>query len=1140
MDDTSRQLAGQAYKSLHENAWLNGLHIPDDEMDAMRRVQNTYIVQLDSSPDMGYKFRIHLIWDYDRIWGMFDFGWSRGVFLIDPGLKPIDCDDDGQLLPFTWRGVNKASPENPYGYEAEAKGEICINALEETLEGFFGFMAGNGSAGSDTKCAFHAKRHFGPQVVPNSLENIVKEWNDYCPDFRKETVRQNQPDSALAEYLEINNQVVIRKPLQAALDDIQATGAFITGGSQETAVNPGLHISNVGNIRLPIFAEEAKAIIKSCRLSPYGKGTETLVNESVRKSWQLDADQVSFQNPQWNAEVGRWAHKAATGLGLEKSAEVKAEFYKLLVYEKDAFFLSHQDSEKADGMFGTLVISLPSKHEGGNVIASHRDKKLEFATAPKSEFGYTWAAWYADVSHEVKPVTSGYRIVLVYNLIHRPSAALLPFRSNKAESLTDLLKSWALGAKRPGQYLDGWDESDFREACPPALIYVFEHQYTEAELSFARLKGVDRQRFAELQNACQKADFVILLANIEKNVTGGVDESKGDYYGGYYGGSDSDGSPSVNSDGVHSIQDMTECSLELSHVVNAEGQVVGTHVPFVENMLVPADVFDRSPDDEDFGGYTGNEGATTTHFYKQTGILILPKEFDFLFQLQKLRGNDDELQQALKQGHRVIKENPNDTTTKERLRRICRVALESTYLTDSVMEIAFELDDMPLFCRSMGKFRGQFSIPQSSQIAKIIFHHGLDAICSALDAYFSRKSGYMYKVLSFSEQITSISRLAAEFQSICERQNQKPSAEVTQWWNGKLDTILLTELKGLESEGPILAEALSESPAPGFLQKSVTFLETNMLQKPLILSFIVSVHEFSKTGNIDKGEVGQAIDRLFPAVIKNFKVESTTPLDYRDIYLDWSLHAHPQTSRVSPDWVIKLVKLADATNTNSTGIMDKLVEYAGNVKQDDTGSTFHEFLFPIAGGISEHIATTKRPVSPGEQKFFTWFLKAYLTGYIKIAPPPPPDWKERTTIRCTCDDCGSLRRFINDIDAPSKDFGMAEKRRKHLDQQIDKSYFFTSTIKSGTPHKLRVEKTRAQEVSNYLGWIKRARAGQAQLDRLSQQGPLQDILAENYNSIVNHRNLKVPENLPSSLLSLTQENLSKGRSTVPQKRGYRG
>lgn len=108
--------------------------------------------------------------------------------------------------------------------------------------------------------------------------------------------------------------------------------------------------------------------------------------------------------------------------------------------------------------------------------------------------------------------------------------------------------------------------------------------------------------------------------------------------------------------------------------------------------------------------------------------MIFPKEFNILFQLQKLKGNDDDFEPALEQGRRLIKENPNDTTAKERLGRICRVALESAYMTNSVMEIAFELDDLSLFCRSMRKFEGRFSVTQSSQIAKMIFHHGLDAM----------------------------------------------------------------------------------------------------------------------------------------------------------------------------------------------------------------------------------------------------------------------------------------------------------------------------------------------------------------------------------------------------------------------------
>jgi hypothetical protein len=47
-------------------------------------------------------------------------------------------------------------------------------------------------------------------------------------------------------------------------------------------------------------------------------------------------------------------------------ASVSVELYKLLVYDRDGFFLAHRDTEKTDGMFGTLVVTLPSKYCGAH------------------------------------------------------------------------------------------------------------------------------------------------------------------------------------------------------------------------------------------------------------------------------------------------------------------------------------------------------------------------------------------------------------------------------------------------------------------------------------------------------------------------------------------------------------------------------------------------------------------------------------------------------------------------------------------------------------------------------------------------------------------------------------------------------
>ena len=55
------------------------------------------------------------------------------------------------------------------------------------------------------------------------------------------------------------------------------------------------------------------------------------------------------------------------GLGIEDS-KIELSLYKLLIYEKGDFFLPHLDSEKEKGMFGTLVVGLPSEHTGGNLV----------------------------------------------------------------------------------------------------------------------------------------------------------------------------------------------------------------------------------------------------------------------------------------------------------------------------------------------------------------------------------------------------------------------------------------------------------------------------------------------------------------------------------------------------------------------------------------------------------------------------------------------------------------------------------------------------------------------------------------------------------------------------------------------------
>ena len=55
-------------------------------------------------------------------------------------------------------------------------------------------------------------------------------------------------------------------------------------------------------------------------------------------------------------------------------------------------------------MFGTLVVSLPSAHQGGDLVLKHCGEKKVFKT---SEWAQSFACWYSDVSHEVLRATAG-------------------------------------------------------------------------------------------------------------------------------------------------------------------------------------------------------------------------------------------------------------------------------------------------------------------------------------------------------------------------------------------------------------------------------------------------------------------------------------------------------------------------------------------------------------------------------------------------------------------------------------------------------------------------------------------------------------------------------------------------------------
>lgn len=80
------------------------------------------------------------------------------------------------------------------------------------------------------------------------------------------------------------------------------------------------------------------------------------------------ADQTQRSWDCWAEEVTEFALKdIEKELGTATDYHIQAHLYKFLLYEPGCFFRKHLDTERLEGLFGTLVLELPSDYVGADL-----------------------------------------------------------------------------------------------------------------------------------------------------------------------------------------------------------------------------------------------------------------------------------------------------------------------------------------------------------------------------------------------------------------------------------------------------------------------------------------------------------------------------------------------------------------------------------------------------------------------------------------------------------------------------------------------------------------------------------------------------------------------------------------------------
>jgi len=401
--------------------------------------------------------------------------------------------------------------------------------------------------------------------------------------------------------------LVLATELASLLRTVRRPGDFFAAGTAELLA-PSLAIEGVGPIALPLLPEQAERIVGVAEAAPYGRGEETVVDPAVRRCWQVGPDRVRLGGRHWARTLDRIVAQAAEGLGI--SDPVTAEFHKLLVYDPGSFFVGHRDTEKAPGMFATLVVVLPSSFEGGDLLVCHRGREARLALRPEDPAEAAFAAFYADCVHEVLPVTEGHRLTLAYNLVRvgkgRPPKP--PDYEEQQASIAALLRGWRDGRPQPD------------DDVPEKLVYLLHHAYTPAELGFAALKGADAAAAGVLAAAATQARCDLHLALLTVEEHGAAEHA--DSYGSPRGrwGQEED---------AFEAGEVYDRSVTLSEWRKPDGgeTMLGPIPVDEEQELSPPDACDDlTPDEEHFHEATGNEGASFERTYKRAALVLWPSE----------------------------------------------------------------------------------------------------------------------------------------------------------------------------------------------------------------------------------------------------------------------------------------------------------------------------------------------------------------------------------------------------------------------------------------------------------------------------------------------------------------------------------
>ncbi|KAF9564500.1 hypothetical protein CPC08DRAFT_247955 [Agrocybe pediades] len=870
-------------------------------------------------------------------------------------------------------------------------------------------------------------------------------------------------------------------------DDLDFAGEFFHAALQTTAPNPCLHIADIGFVGLPLSQRDAQAVISAATLAPFGRGERTLVDKEVRDTWEIEPSKISFANPEWEKYINQTVClEVCRALGVTiGNIPPKMELYKLLLYEKGSHFLPHQDTQKANGMFATVIILLSSAYTGGQVVVSHASTTKTIDFSANSLLSTALLAWYTDVKHEVKPVTSGYRFALSYNLIHQSPAGI------------PRLKDTSDAASRLKRVLGKWRENKYSNWDGGLMAYLLQHQYSSANLKdgIKSLKGVDLYRATFLRPIAEALGFIVGLASLTHNISGQA-EDMGGYHGSrrwgrrrydYHDESelDTDEGYSDRNYRIPEIIEMNDPSTEISCIMDLDGKplVANGKMNLKDECLIPKDPFKGvAPDDREYEGYQGNYGGQVDQWYRRTVLVLIHRNH-----LDELCYSIEGVTYAL----RKVQESSYPPSSKDRY-WANRVVQAPTQLSSNkaltMMDYAFKWKDVVLWKKVM-------SCPMCT-----LKNVDTNLLLNAW-ALFSFEDVRV----SFEEIVaraTNVSDKMSFLSAVRGATSAQERSSVLPWYKKESEKILSSpSLSNVQDPSTVLAliefgglEAFKRKTMPNILKSGhyavlVSLLKTFRGRRDIIIAQEIrsndTEHPATTTSSgTQNSTMAQAPAGTLVSSIRS-SIDQMSKECLKAAALQWSAGPLAIPSRYRP-----FLHVRTAENSTVERIIT-ILDNAISLSQVDVCRNLFIDIFNSNGSASDKFIQIYIPLIPRLKELlakknvdictspYIDFLQLLIGLHLKDilgTKGQLPNMKMRK-IGCDCSDCQMLDNFILYVPVATRVFRIVQARRIHLERRCDmaRDLCAYTIIRSGSPHAIQVTKVpQVVQISSWLGRQKNA------------------------------------------------------------------